>query len=277
MIELGRTQTLVVARLTSVGAFLTDGTTDVLLPKKYVHESTVPDDRLEVFIYADSEDRPVATTRRPLAQVGEFAPMNVVDIAGAGGFVDWGLEKDLLVPFAHQNHRLTARDRAVVWVMRDDVSRRIVGSTKYRRFLIPEAQDLQQAQSVSLVLLEPLRDGMAVAIDGRYHGMLFADEIHTRLSVGQAMTGYIKRIREDGRISVSLSPQGQTAIEGEGPKLLARLDRQGGFLPFSDGTEPDVIRREFGMSKASFKRLIGSLMRSGEIVIEHHGIRRKTE
>ena len=229
MIELGRTQTLVVARLTSVGAFLTD----VLLPKKYVHESTVPDDRLEVFIYADSEDRPVATTRRPLAQVGEFAPMNVVDIAGAGGFVDWGLEKDLLVPFAHQNHRLTARDRAVVWVMRDDVSRRIVGSTKYRRFLIPEAQDLQQAQSVSLVLLEPLRDGMAVAIDGRYHGMLFADEIHTRLSVGQAMTGYIKRIREDGR--------------------------------------------EFGMSKASFKRLIGSLMRSGEIVIEHHGIRRKTE
>ena len=277
MIELGRTQTLVVARLTSVGAFLTDGATDVLLPKKYVHEATVPDDQLEVFVYADSEDRLVATTRRPKAQVGEFAAMRVVDLAAAGAFVDWGLEKDLLVPFANQNHRLSERDTAVVWVMRDDVSRRIVGSTKYRRFLVPEANGLAQAQTVSLVLLEPLRDGMAVAIDGKYHGMLFADEIHSRLMVGQTMPGFVKRIREDGRISVSLSPQGQAAIEGEGPRLLARLDREGGFLPFSDTTDPEIIRREFSMSKASFKRLIGSLMRNGEITIEHHGIRRKAD
>jgi uncharacterized protein len=136
MIELGRTQTLVVARLTSVGAFLTDGATDVLLPKKYVHEATVPDDQLEVFVYADSEDRLVATTRRPKAQVGEFAPMRVVDLASAGAFVDWGLEKDLLVPFAHQNHRLSERDTAVVWVMRDDVSRRSTAVSWFRKHRI---------------------------------------------------------------------------------------------------------------------------------------------
>ncbi len=272
MLPIGRRQTLTVARATPVGLFLTDGKDDVLLPRKYVERDTPPGTEMDVFLYLDGEERPVATTERPYAQVGEVASMRCVASDGRGAFMDWGLEKDLLVPMAEQRGPIRVGDFRVVWVGLDEVSGRLYGSTRLDRHLGPAPADLV-GKRVRALPYSRLDHGLMCAVDDRYLGMLFDAEAPGPMPLGRPFDAFARKVRDDGRIALSLTPVGYEAALGEGPALLARLAREGGFLPFNDRTPPEEIRREFGLSKASFKRLIGTLQREGKLTIESHGIR----
>ncbi len=270
--EIGRRQTLTVARATPVGLFLTDGKDDVLLPRKYVNRDTPPGTEIEVFLYLDGEERPVATTERPLAEVGEVAAMRCVSSGPGGAFMDWGLEKDLLVPMAEQRGPIRPGEPRVVWVGLDAASGRLYGSARLDRHLSLAPPDLA-GKKVRALPYARHDHGVMCAVDGRYLGMLFDNESPTPRPLGQAFDAYARKVRDDGRVALSLTPIGYEAAMGEAPALLERLRVAGGFLPFNDATPPETIRREFGLSKSSFKRLIGTLQREGRLTIESHGIR----
>ncbi len=271
-VQIGRRQTLTVARATPVGLFLTDGREDVLLPRKYVRGNMPPGTEIEVFLYLDGEERPVATTEHPLAEVGGLAVMRCVANGPGGAFMHWGLEKDLLVPFAEQRGPIQPGDSRVVWVDLDTVSGRLFGSTRLERHLVAAPADLV-GRKVRALPYSRLDHGIMCAVDDRYVGMLFDTEAPGPMPMGRPFTAYARRVREDGRIALSLTPVGYKATLAEGPALLDRLARSGGFLPLNDRTPPDEIRHEVGLSKASFKRLIGTLQREGKLTIESHGIR----
>ncbi|RYG20810.1 GntR family transcriptional regulator [bacterium] len=272
MLPIGRRQVLTVARATPVGLFLTDGKEDVLLPRKYVKRDSPPGSEVEVFLYLDGEERPVATTERPLAEVGQVASMRCVAAGPGGAFMDWGLEKDLLVPFAEQRGPIRPGDQRVVWVGLDEVSGRLYGSTRLERYLSPAPPELA-GQKVQALPYSRHTHGLMCAVEDRYLGMLFDTEASGPLTLGRPFTAYVRKVREDGRVALALTPVGYEATLQEGPALLQKLEKAGGFLPFNDKTSPEEIRNEFGLSKASFKRLIGTLQRGEKIKIESHGIR----
>lgn len=272
MIPIGRRQTLTVARATPVGLFLTDGKDDVLLPRKYVTRDTPPGTEVEVFVYLDGEERPVATTERPYAELGGVSVMRCVASGPGGAFMDWGLEKDLLVPVAEQRGPLRVGDNRVVWVGLDETSNRLFGSTRLERRLAPAPLDLA-GQKVRALPYSRHEHGLMCVVDDRHLGMLFDAEASGPLPMGRPFDAYARKVRDDGRVALSLTPVGYQAVLAEGPALLERLQRQGGFLPLNDRTPPDEIRAQLGLSKASFKRLIGTLQREGKLTIESHGIR----
>ncbi len=270
--QIGRRQTLTVARATPVGLFLTDGKDDVLLPRKYVTRDMPPGSEVDVFLYLDGEERPVATTQRPAAGVGGVAVMRCVDNGPGGVFMDWGLEKDLLVPFAEQRGPIRPGDNRVVWVGLDEVSGRLFGSTRLERHLAPAPGDLVN-QKVRALPYARHEHGLMCVVNDAHVGMLFNAEAPGPLPMGRVFDAHARKVREDGRVALALTPVGYEATLQEGPALLDRLARKGGFLPFNDKTPPDTIRNELGLSKASFKRLIGTLQREGKLTIESHGIR----
>lgn len=271
MLSIGRRQVLTVARATPVGLFLTDGKDDVLLPKKYVTRDTPPGSEVEVFLYLDGEERPVATIEHPAAEVGQVATMRCVASGPGGAFMDWGLEKDLLVPMAEQRGPIRVGDQRVVWVGLDEISGRLYGSTKLERHLAPAPPDLKG--KVRALPFSKHPHGLMCVVNDQYLGMLFDSEAPGLLPLGRPFEAYPRKVREDGRIALSLTPVGYEAALEEGPALLAKLSAVGGFLPYNDKTPPEKIREVFGLSKASFKRLIGTLQREGRLAIESHGIR----
>jgi hypothetical protein len=273
MIEVGTTQELRIARLTSVGAYVTDEEQDVLLPRRYVPAGADVDAKVRVFVYTDSEDRLVATTQRPKAQVGEFAYLHVTSVSNVGAFVDWGLDKDLLVPFSEQRPRMVEGRGYIVRVLRDEATNRVFGTMRLQKYLEVDASELGQGAPVEFLIADLLEDGARVIIENRFSGMLFRDEIIGDIRVGQKKQGFVKRVREDGRVSVATNPQGYEAILEQGPLIIDMLKREGGFLPYSDNSSPDEIRRVFRMSKGAFKKVIGALFREGRIDLTHHGIR----
>jgi uncharacterized protein len=270
MIEIGKNNTLTVLRMTSVGAFLGDDEgNDVLLPNKYVPESLDIDDTIDVFIYTDSEDRIVATTLQPKIKRNEFAYLQVVAVTKVGAFLDWGLEKDLLVPYKEQAKRMEVGRRYVVFLYLDHETDRLVASSKVNRFLEPDVYGLEEGQKVDLIAYEPTDLGVNVIINNRYRGLLYANELFRRVYPGDHMIGYVKRIREDNRIDVSLQKQGYSNVE---PNAQRILKEQNGFLPLNDDSSPDEIYRLLEMSKKTFKKAIGSLYRDRRITIEPKGI-----
>jgi len=273
MIKIGSYNRLTVDRRSDFGLYLTDGTDSVLLPRKFVPEGLEPGDVLRVFVSTDSEDRPVATTQKPKGVVGEFVALKATAVMGMGAFMDWGLDKDLLVPASEQHRRLEEGRFYGVAIRLDEETQRVYGSTKLSKFLTGDPSRLEIGQEVDLFVADLAQDGIRVVIDGLYFGTIFADEIFERLRVGDIRRGYIKRVREDGGIAVSLSPQGQKGVDSTGQIILDRLKRSGGFLPLGDNSPPEEIRREFGISKGVFKKAIGGLMKAGKLEITFHGIR----
>jgi hypothetical protein len=275
MITIGSYNELEIVREVDFGVYLTDGESDVLLPIRQVPLRAKIGDRLKVFVYTDSQDRPVATTRHPKATAGEFALLKVLSVSEIGACVDWGLEKDLLIPMAEQKFPLHVDRGYVVRVVLDKLTNRLIGSTKLSKYLSPDTSALREGQQVEAIFTNHTDDGTMAIIDNQYSAAIFPDEVFERLRIGERRTAYIKKIREDGKISLSLSPQGYESVVSHAPAILELLRKNGGFLPYSDQTPPETIRAVFGMSKGSFKKIIGMLMKEGKIENSYHGIRLK--
>lgn len=274
MIQLGKQNTLTALRSTSVGFFLGDDEgNELLLPNKYVPEDLEVGQTIEVFVYKDSEDRVIATTLTPFVSLHEFAYLKVVAVSQVGAFVEWGLEKHLLVPFREQNQRLREGQGCVVYLYLDPKTERLVGSCKVNRYLEFENIDLEVGQEVRILVHERSDLGFNVIINHRYRGLVYANEIFQSLRMGDELTAYIKHIREDNGIDVSLQPLGYTqAIDGNVDRVLSVLEANKGFLPLTDASKPIAIYARLEMSKKSFKKAVGALYKQQKIRIAEEGI-----
>jgi predicted RNA-binding protein (virulence factor B family) len=273
MISIGQTYELNVVRAVEFGFYLdAEDLGEVLLPLKYAPSDLVEGDSIEVFLYLDSEGRPVATTQIPKAKVGEFAYLKVVDVSNVGAFLDWGLDKDILVPFAEQ-HRPMEVGRSYLVYLYIGVDDRIVASSKIDKFLDDERpHDFKPQQAVNLIIANTTDLGYKAIVNHSHWGVLYKDEVHQRLSFGQYIKGYIKHIRPDGKIDLSLQG-GQETRDKYASIILNYLKKQNGFAPVHDKSDPKLISDLFGMSKGAFKKAIGGLYKQRIISIDKEGIR----
>lgn len=273
MLRIGNNNTLKVVKEVDFGMYLESDQGEILIPRKYIPENTQIGDELDVFVYTDSEDRLIATTVSPIAVVGEFAAMTVKDVTDFGAFLDWGIQKDLLVPNNEQHSKLYKGQKAVVRVCLDPRTSRVIGVGKLNPFLNKDTTDLEEKQVVDLLIYDETDLGYMAIIDSQYSGILYRNEVFEQLNVGDTRTGYIRKIREDGKIDLRLSKEGIEAITDGKDIVLQKLKAGGGFLPYHDKTEADIIKEVFEMSKKTFKKAIGGLYRDGSIVLLENGIR----
>ena len=270
MAAIGRFNSLQVVKHTEIGLFLDGGPHgEILLPKRYIpkDEPTEPGEWLNVFIYLDSEDRIIATTLKPKVQVGGFASLKVVEVSRVGLFLDWGLPKDLLLPHSEEKRPLQVGDYCVVYCYIDERTRRITATARLDRYLDDTAAHYQAGQEVDLLVVERSDLGFKAIIDGRHWGLIHKNELFKFVRGGMREKGYIKEVRADGKISLSLQPVGQAARDDLGERILAALREAGGSLALSDKSPPEAISREFGVSKGNFKKAIGGLFKQGLITI----------
>lgn len=272
MLQIGKYNELTVKKETDFGLYLDYDTGEVLLPKKYIPEGTQIGDKINVFIYRDSEDRIIATTLTPKAQVGDFAYLRVVDTTKYGAFLDWGLEKHLLVPYREQKKKMEKGKSYVVKVLLDEVTERIVASGRIGKFLNNDQLALAEGEDVQLLVYDTSDLGFEVIINNQYDGLLYGNEVYEQLKVGDRLKGYIKKIREDNKIDVGLRRLSYEEVPLGKEKILELLEANGGFLPLYDKSEPEVIKEMLQMSKKSFKKSIGSLYKEGKIKLMENGI-----
>ncbi|MBK9671026.1 MAG: GntR family transcriptional regulator [Bacteroidetes bacterium] len=273
MLELGKFNTLKIARKVDFGVFLSSGADEVLLPKKYLEPAMEIGSDVAVFIYKDSEDRTIATTQKPFAQVGEFAYLKVKEVNSFGAFMDWGLEKDLLVPFREQDKKLEAGKSYVVYVYVDKLTKRIAASAKINRYAKNDEMLLSENEEVDLLLFKQTDLGYGAIINNLHQGLIYKNEVFTNLAVGDKVKGWIKTLREDGRIDLRLQKVGFELSDDAQELILKKLSEKNGFLALNDASEPQLIKNELGMSKKTFKKAIGGLFKSKRISLEENGIK----
>jgi len=277
MLDIGRYNTLVVQRAVDFGLYLNPKEEEVLLPSKYVPKNTRPGDSLRVFVYTDSEDRPVATTLTPKAVVGDVAYLRVNDTSPIGCFMDWGLEKELLVPKSEQSTRMQVGNRYVVKVLLDEKTNRVYGSTRLTRHCQKATQDLSVGQQVRMMVYQFSKLGTLAVVDDQFLGMIYHNETFEMLKVGNRRPGYIRHIRPDGKIDLSLKKPGPVSIVGSGRQIMNALKKADGFIPCHDKSSPEKIANLFSMSKKEFKKAIGGLYKQRLIEITDQGIRLKPQ
>ncbi|HRG01696.1 MAG: S1-like domain-containing RNA-binding protein [Bacteroidia bacterium] len=274
MIHLGKTNTLTILRSTPPGMFLGDDENEVvLLPHKYVEPEFEIGQKVDVFIYRDSEDRLIATRLKPYAEVNQFAYLNVSEVTKIGAFLDWGLEKDLFVPFKEQKHKMFEGYSYVVYIYIDDVTERIVASSKINKFISNEVLTVKQGDEVDLVVYNETDLGFTCIINGSHKGLIYHNDIFTDLSVGDQVKGYVKLIRENNLIDLSLQNIGFKHVLSSTEKILEYLNTHDGYLDLNDKSSPDLIERRFDMSKSTFKKSIGILYRQRKVTIHDDGVR----
>lgn len=275
MVKLGKTQRLRVIKEVPFGLYL-DGHErgEVLLPKRYVPHGTRVGDQLQVFLYLDSEDLPIATTLHPKIQVGQCAHLRVVDLTPIGAFVDWGLPKDLLVPFRQQRAPMQQGRAYTVYCYLDEPTGRIVGSTRLSDFL-SETDDgeFHPGQPVQLLICGRSELGYKAVIDGTHLGMILNNDALQGIRVGQETQGYIRHIRDDGKLNLSLQPLGQAGRDSLDQRILAFLQLEGGSSTLTDRSSPEAIYRRFGVSKANYKKALGRLYKARLIELGKERIR----
>jgi len=271
-IEIGLTNRLTAARRAPPGVYLESEGSEVLLPNRLVPEGLELGSELDVFVYTDSSDRPVATTQKPLAEVGQFAFLKVVDVTRHGAFLDWGLDKDLFIPLAEQETRLARGDGAVVAVCLDQHTQRVMASSRLAQFFEADLGALAVSAPVDLFVYRCTELGAMVVVNDRYSGLVYQSEQFTPLLVGERAQGYVQRLRDDGKVDVSLRPPGAAGRDNDVHKLLSALDANGGFLPLHDDSPPEEIARWLGMSKKAFKRATGNLYRQRRVRLSPQGI-----
>lgn len=273
MIKLGKYQNLEISRIVEFGVYLREPGTEspeVLLPARYVPENPVAGDNVEVFIYKDSEDRPVATTEHPFATVGEFAYLEVNAVNDVGAFLDWGLPKDLLVPFREQKVRMRRGGIYLVYIYVDDATGRIVASAKTDRFLGNTMPDYRPGQKVEALVTEHTEIGYKVIVDNLHRGILYSNELFRPVEIEESLTAYVKQVRPDGKIDLTLSDKAGKRIGGTADAILAYL-RHTDRVPVGDKSAPELISRIFGCSKRDFKQAVGHLYRDHKITIGPEG------
>ncbi len=273
MIELGNYNTLTVKRSSPYGLFLGDeDVDDLLLPNKYVPEGAKIGDTLRVFCYLDHEERPVATTLEPNVTRNHFAALQVSEVNQFGAFMDWGLEKHLLVPFREQPVRMEKGNRYVVYCYLDPKSFRLVGSARLDRFFESDTASLQPGQEIELLFYRQTDLGWEVVADQRYKGLVFHDQIHRKIDAGDVLKGYLKSRRPDGKLDLVLEPPGHQRLEPAAERIFEALEKAGGMLPLHDKSSPEAIQELLGMSKKLFKNGVGVLYRQRRIVLAPDGI-----
>jgi predicted RNA-binding protein (virulence factor B family) len=274
MALLGRINTLAVVRDTPQGLYLDGGALgEVLLPGRLVPRGLRVGGQIEVFLHRDSEDRLVATTERPKACVGEFACMRVKDLhERAGAFLDWGLAKDLLLPYREQRPKVRVGDDVVVAVILDPDTDRIIATTYLSRHLSKEPARYAPGDAVDLLVCGETDLGYNAIVDGRFRGLLYHTNLAGPLRHGARMRGFVKSVREDGKIDLSLDEAGYARVHPLAERILAELERVGGRLNLDDDSDPEAIRDRFGVSKKAFKQALGSLYRARRIAFLSPGI-----
>lgn len=276
MIELGRIQTLVVQREKEFGVYLGETAQEkhsVLLPGKQVPEGTKVGDELEVFVYKDSEDRLIATTKKPLLQVGEAAVLTVRDVAKIGAFLDMGLEKDLLLPFKEQNHRVRQGEQCLV-ALYIDKSKRLAATMNVYSYMSAESpyQKDDMVKGTVYELNEEL--GAFVAVDNRYFGLIPKKELYGDIHLGDSIDARVIRVREDGKLDLSPRQKAYMQMDADAELVMKVIEEFDGVLPFNDKARPETIMREFKLSKNAFKRAVGKLLKENKIRITEKTIER---
>ncbi len=272
MIEIGKYNTLKIDRETKVGLFLTDGTTDILLPNKYVPKAYAIGEELAVFVYLDHEERPIATTLEPYIFLNEFSLLRVNYTNKFGAFMNWGMEKDLFVPFKEQARPMEQGKRYLVYMYLDEKTNRLVGSSKTNQFLNNEEITVEKGEEVDLIISHITEVGINVIINEKHKGLLYKNEVYDDLRTGDRIVGYIKNIRPDGKIDVSATKLGFEKLEPSSQYILDELKASRGFLRLNDDSHPEDIKTVLKMSKKTFKKAIGVLYKQKLIEIKEDGI-----
>ena len=274
MAILGKRNTLGIVRESAPGLYLDGGDLgEILLPGRYIPANLKPRDKLDVFVYRDSEDRLVATTEVPLATVGEFASLKVVSINDrVGAFLDWGLAKDLLLPFREQDRSVRVGQRVVVFVYLDPRTERIVATTRLKRHLSQDRPFYRNSQAVNLLITGASPLGYQAIVENAHLGLLYRDNITTPLQIGQRLKAFVRNIRPNDQIDLSLDASGYKRVAPLTDQIVQALEQGGGKLAFDDDSSPEAIRQEFSVSKKAFKQALGKLYRVRRIRFADPGI-----
>ncbi|MGB5446012.1 MAG: S1-like domain-containing RNA-binding protein [Psychromonas sp.] len=274
MIKIGAYNELTIIKQVDFGMYL-DGKEEgeILLPRRYVTNDMQIGQKVSVFLYFDSDDRLIATTQKPKAEAGQFASLKVIDTNKAGAFLDWGLPKDLLVPFNQQKIPMKQGYGYVVYIYQDDISERLVASSKLDRFLDREEACYKVGDKVDLLIAERTDLGFKAIINDKHWGVLFPSEVFGDMGIGKKCKGYIKQVREDGKIDLTLTQVGYGKIDALAERIIQTMKLHQGYLQLSDNSSPEQIAKILKMSKGNFKKAIGQLYRKKLINIEENGIR----
>ncbi|GEB71486.1 GntR family transcriptional regulator [Pseudoalteromonas carrageenovora] len=277
MSYLGTTQTLFVKEVSNEGAYL-DGHDlgEVFLPKQEIKHELEAGDSISVFIYLDNANLPTATVKKPHAQVGEYALLRVKEINSIGAFIDWGLDKDVLVPFNEQKPRMQEGHSYLVRLYLDNASQRICASNNFNRFLSKDEPEYSHLQEVDLIVAGKTDIGYKVLIEESHFGVVFYNMVFKNLFVGQKLKGFVQKVREDGKIDVVLERPGMGKVSNLSEKILEKLKQEGGILAIGDKSDPELIKKVFSTSKANYKKAIGGLFKQELIEIEAKSIRLKS-
>ena len=275
--KIGKIQELTIEREVDFGCYLTDGEDEVLIPRKYLPEEYALGDTLTVFVYTDHESRPVAVTRMPKGQVGDIVGLEIKQITDFGAFADNGLEKDLLIPKKEQWVDVKEGGRYPVKILLDYQTQRMIGSTKVASFLLDADPDWAEGQEIQCVVWQATDLGFKVIINSQSEGLIYHDEIFEDLNPGDNKTAYIKKIREDGKIDVSLQKQGYQAVMDLSGRVLQAIEQADGILPLGDKSSPEEIKSYFCISKKNFKKILGGLYKMGKVEIFDYEVHAKSE
>lgn len=274
MAEIGKINTLEVVRETDNGFYL-DGQNlgEILMPRKFITDEVRSQGWADVFVYTDSEDRLVATTETPFAKAGEFAFLKVVEVTRFGAFLDWGLPKNLLVPFSEQRAKMVDGRSYLVYIYLDLQTNRIAASAKINKFLDNTPPQYEHGQEVQLLVAEETDLGYKAIVNSEHWGILYHDQLFRRIEPGQRITGFVNKIRDDEKIDLLIEKPGYEKVDAISQKILDELKQNRGFMAVSDNTSPEMIKALFGISKKSFKKAIGSLYKNRRITFTSDGIR----
>jgi predicted RNA-binding protein (virulence factor B family) len=274
MATIGERASLPILHEKSFGLFLDGGELgEILLPHREIPRGCSIGESLDVFLYTDSEDRPVATVKSPKVMPGQFGRLKCVAVTGVGAFLDWGLPKDLLVPFREQKVRMDVGKNYLVHVHVDDQTGRVIASSRIARHMDLTPPDFRLEQEVDLIIFGKTDLGYKAIINGTHSGLIFANEVFQPLQPGEALKGYITAIRPDGKINLSLHPAGRAKVDDLESRILAELAARGGFWSIGDHSPAAEINDELGVSKRTFKQATGALFKKGRITIDNNGIR----
>lgn len=278
MIQIGQYNILKVVKKVDFGMYLDGGEAgEILLPKRFVPEGLEPEDEIEVFLYHDSDDRIIATTQKPYAIAGDIAMLKVVGQTKHGAFLDWGLMKDIFLPLSQQTSRIHDNGYYLVKLYIDERTGRIAATQRIERDLSNEHLTIREKEQVDLIVYQRTDIGYKVIINNKHLGVLHYNEVFKELEIGDKEKGFIKAIREDNKIDVSLGVPGYKKVESETDKILRLLEENNGYLPYHDKSEPEEIYEFFGVSKKVFKMAVGALYKDRKIELTKTGIKLITD